>query len=86
VEDALLCRPCSGKEVRNPRPYGTTSSDHLTSDFAYRAGSGEDGVPQVRQDGGQGQRLAQEQAGEGRADLPALLWQGGTCTHDALSP
>jgi hypothetical protein len=56
----------------------------LTSHPAYHAGCGGDGVPQLRKDRGPGQRLAPEQAGGGRAALPASCQEGGTRTHVAL--
>jgi len=53
---------------------------YLTSHCAYHAGSGGDDM-HVRQDRGPGPQLGQEQAGGGRAALPALRRQGGTLTY-----
>ena len=80
--------PCSGKEVRVACRTHTLTTSLFLFDVALRAphaGSGGDDVQQLRQDRGPGQRVAQQQAGGGRAALPALLQQGGTCTHVALT-
>jgi hypothetical protein len=59
---------------------------YFTSHCASHAGAGEDDVPQLRQDREPGQHVVQEQAGGGRAALPALQQEGGTCTHVARTP